>query len=187
MFGKIKSRRIYEKIKFGSCCFFSCLLVGCFKKNETIPPKGNLDGFLDIAWGETLSNTIIELKDKGFRITFSTEDSIMAKGKFIGKDVDLFLLFYEDMFYVVSVDFNNLGQLYEYNDLNNLLIEKYGKPNLTPIKDGDLKFTSWEFENNCNITTTFFVELNNISISYRNNSISDEKNDMERSSNLNEL
>jgi len=163
------------------------IFSGCLGKRETIPPKGNLDGFLDIVWENNLTYTEAKLNENGFRIRHSSKDSIMAEGKFIGKDVDLFLLFFNDRFYTVSVDFRGKNSLYEYNELNGLLIEKYGKPNINPKKNSDLLMTVWKFDNNCSITTTFFVDLNSVNVSYSNGVIYDEKEELKKNQNLNDL
>jgi hypothetical protein len=160
------------------------LLVLSCNKTEPIPPKGNLDGFLDIPWGESAANAVPILENKGYKIITHSDTLVVAEGKFSGKDAKILLAFYDNLFYDAEVSYKSLKGLVDsdYNEMIALLTEKYGKPNTINNK---LQFNAWRFDNNCGISS--WVIIYDIWISYTNRTIQKEKEDMEKSLNLGDL
>ena len=110
---------------------------------------------------------------------YSDDESIDAEGKFFDEDVYLLLMFFNDRFYSVDINFRNKSNPFElYNKINDLLTEIYGNPSF--ISRGHSKsivqMTNWEFRNNSTIKTRFFLELDSISFRYINNKIFNESN-----------
>jgi len=154
---------------------FCIILAGCVTK--TI--KMDLDGFLDITWGENVSTAVSILSEKEFRMHID-EYGIYANGIFMNEEVWLNLLFYNDRFYIAHISFENKSNLFEiYNKINDLLIEEYGKPSFISKNHPRIPerlLTVWNFYNNCTISISFIPELNSMSFTYVNNTIFNEKN-----------
>jgi hypothetical protein len=173
--------------------FIFVVILSCFAcekgqkpSNRDIPPKGNLDGFSDISWGDSVSTALTTLKGKNFSILFSHNDAIMANGKFAGSDGSVFLLFNDDGFYSASIDFDDKKYKFEYDELVEMIKEKYGDPNYVSDNkaNSDIIFTKWNFENNCSITTVFNIT---VSLNYTNDAIWEEEQTKEKQNRINDL
>jgi hypothetical protein len=148
------------------------LFLGCSKF------KGNLDGFLDISWGENIKNSALILTEKGFSIEYITDDSITAKGKYLEEEADVFLVFFENRFYGSNVTIWNKNIVNDFNKIKKSLEKKYGKT--TRVLGDDEKRYIWDFDNNCHISTSSdSIDSICISIFYNNTTISNERKNKE--------
>ena len=162
-----------KKTKYLLIISFCIILVGCGTK----PIERDLEGFLGITWEENASAALSILRDNNFRIMYSDDRGIGAEGIFLDEEVYLNLLFFNNRFFIVGIDFKNKRNLIEvYNKTIDLLTEKYGKPYLVHREFPGIptKSTTWRFRNNCAISISFNADLNSISIQYRNNTILNE-------------
>jgi len=154
---------------------------------KNIPPKGNLEGFNDIKWGDSISVATNILKEKKFKIISTSDEQLVTRGNFAGSDASIILFFYKDKFYFVGITYYN-KMYYEYSNLIDMLKEKYGEPNFVD-NENDRKSSSWEFENNAEIVIDFFSSEYGTSISllYNNIIMHEEKKKADRNDIINKL
>jgi hypothetical protein len=130
--------------------------AGCSNK-----PRGNLDGFLDIPWGENIYNAGKVLEEKGY--SWKIEDGdIKAVGRFAGQNAKITLSFFKRKFYRGSVDFPSKKSKSDYDEYVSIVTEKYGKPS-SKKNDPPLLMTVWDFDNDSYMDVSFYF---NVSISY---------------------
>jgi hypothetical protein len=142
------------------------IFASCSKTSKDIVPedivsKENLDGFLDIKWGDSLTDAIEVLKNNNINISvfdntnilhiYDAYDGFKAEGEFLGYNSDLWVNFLENKFYRVSVCYYDKKNKYEYQEFINILTEKYGKPN---TKKRYYPYNIWVFENNRYLVAT---------------------------------
>jgi glycogen debranching enzyme len=163
--------------KVGILLFIIFILLGC----RTILPNNqirSLNGFLDIAWEENISNVVNILNENNFIITYIIEDYIQAEGIFMNEEtMDFIFNFFDDRFYSADIRPKDRSRSLElYNKINTIFTNKYGKPSYVKSNPEMQMLNHWNFDNNCDITTTFYPEFNGFIILYTNIKIYREKN-----------
>jgi hypothetical protein len=144
------------------------------KSAEAVSLRGNLDGFLDIKWGESMKNAANILDEKGY-IYIPRDDIIAAIGKFADQDVELALDFFEDQFYSGSITFRSKKSESDYDEYVSIVTERYGNP--SNVSTNIFPMTTWEFDNNCYIDVFLLSRLH---ISYTEKELRDRQSEKER-------
>jgi hypothetical protein len=131
--------------------------------------RGNLDGFLDIAWGESVENAVRVLEEKGYTCMpwDDLDDFVSAEGKFAGQEAELWLSFFEGRFYSGTIVFPYEKTESEYDEYVSIVTEKYGEPSIV-VSIPPSRRTRWNFYNDCDIDVLFLVRKVHISYIERN-------------------
>ena len=150
---------------------FCIILAGCAAK----PINQDLEGFLGIAWGENITTAVSILKENDFTIKHIGSEhegirGIYAEGIFMNEDVYLHLLFYNDKFESTNIRFKKTNNLELYNEISNLLTEKYGKP-FIESKTVFIQNARWNFRNSSWISASYNFELNSMGLLCANDTI----------------
>jgi hypothetical protein len=138
--------------------------------------RGNLDGFLDIPWGESIETAARVLEEKGYSWEIDGDD-IDAEGKFAGFDAEISLSFFEGKFYSGKAEFPSKKSEKDYNEYVSLVTGKYGKSFDTGkyvLKMDDksklvLRDTTWHFDNNASITVHSAMSASGVRVVYQDN------------------
>jgi hypothetical protein len=152
----------------------------CSKKlavpQEDVPAnaRGNLDGFLDIAWGESIENAAKILDEKDY-IYIAKGDTVTALGEFAGQEAELVLSFFEGRFYSGTISFPAKKSESDYDEYVSIVTEKYGKP--SNVSTNIFPMTTWDFNNNCDIDVFFLVKK--VRISYTEKELRDRHREQE--------
>jgi hypothetical protein len=144
--------------------------------------KTNIDGFLNIKWGDSFSTVAEKLSNSGYNINKTDEtfkdflyktspeiiaafteselnkaiQNILTKGEFAGLPVDLYFNFNEGKFFQCQIGFMGRKTEEDYQTILSYLISEYGIPD-SITSEG--KINAWIFGNSYIVITPFAMQI----------------------------